>query len=157
MLSHARTDMQVLKELANDEAAYRSITLSWFEHSPLFAALKRVADKKVKIIITTDHGSVRVQTPSKVIADRNTTTNLRYKTGKNLSYEKRDVFDVKNPHDAALPKQHVSSSFIFAKDDRFFVYPNNYSHYANHYKNTFQHGGISLEEVLIPVVVLHPK
>lgn len=157
MLSHARTDMQVLKELANDEAAYRSITLSWFEHSPLYAALKRISEKKVKVILATDHGSVRVQTPSKVIADRATTTNLRYKTGKNLSYEKRDVFEVRNPHDAELPKQHVSSAFIFARDDRYFVYPNNYSHYASMYKNTFQHGGISLEEVLIPMAVLSSK
>ena len=157
MLSHARTDMQVLKELANDEAAYRSLTLSWFEHSPLFAALKRIADKKVKLIITTDHGSVRVKTPSKVVGDRNTTTNLRYKTGKNLSYDKRDVLEVKNPHDAFLPKQHVSSSFIFVRDDKYFVYPNNYSYYAGFYKNTFQHGGISLEEMLIPLVVLTSK
>lgn len=157
MLSHARTDMQVLRELANDEAAYRSITYSWFQHSPLFAALKRLSERNVRILITTDHGSVRVNTPAKVIGDRNTTTNLRYKTGKNLSFDQKDVMSVKNPHDAFLPKQHVSSSFIFAKEDRYLVYPNNFAHFANHYRNTFQHGGISLEEVLIPFVVLGPR
>lgn len=157
MLSHARTDMQVLKELADDEAAYRSLALSWFEHSPLFSALRRVSEKKVKLVIATDHGSVRVQTPSKVIADRATTTNLRYKTGKNLSFEKRDVLEVKHPNEAELPTQHVSSSFIFAKDDKYFVYANNYTHYASMYKNSFQHGGISMEEMLIPFAVLTSK
>lgn len=153
MLSHARTEMEVLKELASDETAYRSLTRSWFDHSPLHNAIKKLAGKKVRIIITTDHGTIRVNTPSKVVADRNTTTNLRYKSGKNLQYNKKDVLEVKNPADAGLPKQHISSTFIFAKEDLFFAYPNNYNYYVNYYKNTFQHGGISLEEMIIPFVV----
>lgn len=153
MLSHARTEMEVLKELASDEAAYRSLTLSWFEHSPLHNVLKKLAEKEVRIIFTTDHGSIRVTTPSKCIADRTTTTNIRYKTGKNLNFEAKDVFEIKNPHDAFLPKQYVSSNYIFAKEDKFFVYPNNYNHFVNFFRNTFQHGGISLEEVIIPFAV----
>ncbi|MGB0839375.1 MAG: response regulator [Chitinophagales bacterium] len=151
MLSHARTEMEVLKELASDEAAYRSLTRSWFIHSPLWEALKRISDKKVNLIFTTDHGTIRVNQPSKVIGDRNTTTNLRYKHGRNLQYKRRDVLEVRKPIMAGLPRPHVSSTFIFAKADTFFVYPNNYNHYVNYFKNTFQHGGISLEEVIVPV------
>lgn len=153
MLSHARTEMEVLKELASDETAYRSLTRSWFDHSPLHNAIKKLAGKKIRLIITTDHGTIRVNTPSKVVADRNTTTNLRYKSGKNLQYNKKDVLEVKNPAEAGLPKQHISSTFIFAKEDMFFAYPNNYNYYVNYFKNTFQHGGISLEEMIIPFVV----
>ena len=153
MLSHARTEMEVLKELASDETAYRSLTRSWFDHSPLYNALRKLAEKKVRIIITTDHGTIRVNTPSKVVADRNTTTNLRYKSGKNLQFNKKDVFEVKNPGDACLPKQHISSTFIFAKEDCFFAYPNNYNYYVNYFKNTFQHGGVSLEEMIVPFAV----
>ncbi len=152
MLSHARTEMEVLKELASDETAYRSLTRSWFEHSPLLDALKKVADRGINIVITTDHGTIRVQNPSKVIGDKNTTTNLRYKMGKNLNFEGKDVLSIRDPHKAGLPSPNVSSSYIFAKEDKFFVYPNNYNHYVNYYKNTFQHGGISLEEMIIPVV-----
>jgi hypothetical protein len=157
MLSHARTEMEVIRELADTERAYRSITESWFEHSPLQEALKILSTKKVKIIITTDHGTVHVKEPSKIIGDKNTNSNLRYKTGKSLAFEKRDVFEVKNPHDAFLPKQHVSSCYVFAKEDKFFAYPNNYNHYVSYYRNTFQHGGISMEEMIIPYIVLHPK
>ncbi len=157
MLSHSRTEMEVLKELASDEQAYRSITKSWFLHSPLWAMMQKMAERKVKIVITTDHGTIRVQNPSKVVGDKETTTNLRYKVGKNLQYNKKDVFEVKNPHDIGLPSPNVSSSFIFAKEDLFFLYPNNYSYYNNFFKNTFQHGGISLEEMLCPIVVLSPK
>ncbi|MBK7036944.1 MAG: PglZ domain-containing protein [Chitinophagales bacterium] len=153
MLSHARTEMEVLKELASDETAYRSLTRSWFDHSPLYNALRKLADKKIRLIITTDHGTIRVNTPSKVLADRNATTNLRYKSGKNLQYNKKDVFEVKVPVDAGLPKQHISSTFIFAKEDCFFAYPNNYNHYVNYFKNTFQHGGVSLEEMVVPFAV----
>lgn len=157
MLSHARTEMEVLKELASDESAYRSITISWFDHSPLHNALKKLAGKKVNLIITTDHGSIRVNQPSKCIADRNTTTNIRYKTGKNLNYEAKDVFEVRNPHDAYLPKSNVSSSYIFAKEDKFFVYPNNYNHFVNYFKDTFQHGGISMEEMIVPLAFYTSK
>lgn len=152
MLSHARTDMQMIRELANDDAAYRSLTLSWFEHSPLLDLLKKISQKKVKVIITTDHGTIRVKRPSKVIGDRNTNSNLRYKQGKNLNYNPKDVFLIKNPHEAQLPKINISSNYIFAKEDQYFVYQNNYNQFVNYYNETFQHGGISLEEMIIPVV-----
>ncbi|MBS1634526.1 MAG: PglZ domain-containing protein [Bacteroidetes bacterium] len=157
MLSHARTDMEVIRELADDEPAYRSLTVSWFEHSALLDIIKQLANKKVRVVITTDHGTVHVKEPSKVVGDRNVNTNLRYKQGKALDYNPKEVFEVKNPSDAFLPKQNVSSRFIFAKEDRFFAYPNNYNHYVNYYRNTFQHGGISLEEMIIPYITLQPK
>ena len=157
MLSHARTEMEVLKELAGDEKAYRSLTRSWFRNSPLWEALKKVAERDVKLVITTDHGTIRVNQPSRVVGDRETTTNLRYKVGRNLQYERRDVLEVRKPEDAVLPRPNVSSTFIFAKEDKFFLYPNNYNYYHNYYKNTFQHGGISLEEIICPVITLRPK
>ncbi len=157
MLSHARTEMEVLKELASDEVSYRSITRSWFEHSPLNQALKKIADKNVKLILTTDHGSVRVKTPYKVIGDKQTTTNLRYKHGRNLNYENKDVLAFKDPREAGLPVPNVNSSFIFAKEDGFLCYPNNYNHYVNYYRNTFQHGGVSMEEMIVPLVKMASK
>ncbi|MFH1321563.1 MAG: bifunctional response regulator/alkaline phosphatase family protein [Bacteroidota bacterium] len=164
MLSHARTEIEIIKELADDEAAYRSLTLSWFEHSPLLETLRQIArlsqaghGKEAKLVITTDHGAIRVKEPSKVVGDKNITTNLRYKQGKLLNYDNKDVFAVGNPADAFLPKPNVSTSYIFAKEDKYFVYPNNYNYYANFFKNTFQHGGISMEEMLIPVVVISTK
>ncbi len=157
MLSHARTDTDIIKELAEDESAYRSLTLSWFEHSPLKEALREIAHRKGKVIITTDHGSIKVKEPSKVIGDKTVNSNLRYKQGKNLSYEDSEVFAVNKPSDAFLPKVNVSQSFIFARNDYFFAYPNNYNHYVNYYRNTFQHGGISMEEMIIPIVHLSPK
>ncbi|SFT75603.1 Response regulator receiver domain-containing protein [Lishizhenia tianjinensis] len=157
MLSHARTDMEVIRELADDESAYRSLTLSWFEHSPLFDIIKKIAQSKAKIVLTTDHGTVKVQNPVKIVGDKNVNTNLRYKTGKNLSYKAKEVFQVKDPQEAFLPKSNLSSEFVFAKGADFFVYPNNYNYFVNFYKNTFQHGGISLEEILIPFVVMEAK
>lgn len=157
MLSHARTEMEVLKELAGDEKAYRSLTRSWFENSPLWAALQRAAERDIQLIIATDHGTIRVNTPSKVVGDRETTTNLRYKVGRNLQYERRDVLDIRDPEKAMLPRPNVSSTFIFAKEDKFFLYPNNYNYYNNYYRNTFQHGGISLEEMICPVVRLRTR
>lgn len=157
MLSHARTDMEVIRELADDEAAYRSLTVSWFEHSPLLEILRQVAESGCKVILTTDHGTIKVKDPSRVIGDRNTSTNLRYKQGRNLQYEPKDVLLIKNPADAFLPKTNVSTTYIFAKDSLFFAYPNNYNYYVNYYRNTFQHGGISLEEMIIPVIILSPK
>ena len=154
MLSHARTEMEVLKELAGDEKAYRSLTRSWFENSPIWMALQKIAEKDIQLIVTTDHGTIRVNQPSKVIGDRETTTNLRYKVGKNLQYDRKDVLEVRDPKKAFLPRPNVSSTFIFAKEDLFFLYPNNYNYYHNYYKNTFQHGGISLEEMICPVVRL---
>jgi DNA-binding response OmpR family regulator len=157
MLSHARTEMEMIRELADDEAAYRSLTLSWFEHSPLFEAIKRMAEKKVTLIITTDHGTIRVKEPTKIIGDRTVNTNLRYKQGRNLNYDKKEVFEIKNPADAMLPRQHLSQTFVFARQDKFFAYPNNYNYYVTYYKNTLQHGGISLEEMIIPFAVLGTK
>ncbi len=157
MLSHARTEMEVLKELASDEASYRAIAKSWFEHSSLHQALKKIAEKNIKLVLATDHGSIRVQTPAKVIGDKQTTTNIRYKHGRNLNYEPKDVLAFKDPREAGLPVPNVNSSFIFAKEDKFFCYPNNYNHYVNYYKDTFQHGGISLEEMIIPFVVMQSK
>jgi CheY-like chemotaxis protein len=156
MLSHARTEMEVLKELASDETSYRSITNSWFLHSHLYQTLKKVADRKINLILSTDHGSVRVNT-YKVVGDKQTTSNLRYKHGRNLNYEARDVFAVRDPKEAGLPSPTVNSSFIFAKEDGYLCYPNNYNYYVNYYRNTFQHGGISLEEMIIPVVRMTSK
>jgi CheY-like chemotaxis protein len=156
-LSHARTEMEVLKELAGDETAYRSLTKSWFLHSPVWVALQKLAERDVQLIITTDHGTIRVKQPSKVIGDRETTTNLRYKVGKNLNYDRRDVLEFRDPSQVGLPRPNVSSTFIFAKEDTFFLYPNNYNHFHSYYKNTFQHGGISLEEVICPVIRLRAK
>ncbi|MEO1260690.1 MAG: response regulator [Bacteroidota bacterium] len=157
MLSHARTEMEVLKELAGDEKAYRSLTRSWFLNSPLWSALQKAAERDVQLIVTTDHGTIRVKTPTKVVGDRDTTTNLRYKVGRNLQYNKKDVLDFRDPKDAGLPRPNVSSTFIFAKDDLFFLYPNNYNYYLKYYIDTFQHGGISLEEMICPVVRLSSK
>jgi CheY-like chemotaxis protein len=157
MLSHARTEMEVLKELASDEASYRSLTRSWFEHSPLHQTLKKVAGKKIKVILATDHGSVRVKTPQKVIGDKQTTTNLRYKHGRNLNYEEKDVLAFKDPRKVGLPVPTINSSFIFAREDGYLCYPNNYNHYVNYYKNSFQHGGISLEEMIVPLIKMESK
>ncbi len=157
MLSHARTEMEVLKELAGDEVSYRSLTISWFEHSPLFRALKKIADKGIQLIFTTDHGTMRVRNPSKCVGDKATTTNLRYKHGRNIQYEAKDVFAVQNPHEAGLPQPNVNSKYIFAREDVFLCYPNNYNYYVNYYKNTFQHGGVSLEEMIVPIVRMVSK
>lgn len=157
MLSHARTEMEVLKELASDEISYRSITTSWFEHSPLFQALKKIAGKKINLILATDHGSVRVNTPHKVVGDKQTTANLRYKHGRNLNYEPKEVLAFRDPKEAGLPVPTVNSSFIFAKEDGYLCYPNNYNHYVNYYRNTFQHGGISMEEMIVPVIKMCSK
>jgi CheY-like chemotaxis protein len=157
MISHARTEMDMIKELASDEKAYRSLTLSWFNHSSLLDLLKILSENEIRVVVTTDHGTIRVNNPVKIIGDKETNTNLRYKLGKNLNYKARQVFEVTNPRDAFLPSRNVSTSYIFAQNNDFFVYPNNYNYYSNFYNNTFQHGGISLEEMIIPVVTLLPK
>jgi len=157
MLSHARSEMELIRELAPDEAAYRSITQSWFEHSPLLDALKKIAQKHARLIITTDHGTIRVRNASKVLGDRTVNSNLRYKQGKNLNYNQKEVLEVKNPLECHLPKVNVSQAFIFAKEDYYFVYPNNYNHFVNMYNNTFQHGGISMEEMLIPFATFQSR
>jgi hypothetical protein len=149
--------MEVIKELAEDEAAYRSLTRSWFDHSPLHDILKSISEKKANVVITTDHGSVRVKKASRIVGDRNTTTNLRYKNGKNLNYNDREVFAVQRPEDAGLPRPHVSSSYAFAIEDYYFVYPNNYNYFVNLYRDTFQHGGLSLEEMIVPLITMQTK
>lgn len=157
ILSHARTESQMVRELAGNESAYRSITLSWFRHTPIKEIFKKLASMDYDLLITTDHGSIRVDTPSKVVGDRNVNTNLRYKLGKNLSYNAKDVYEVKQPRVLQLPQPNLSTTYVFATGARFFAYPNNYNYYVQYYKDTFQHGGVSMEEMIIPLVTLRPK
>ncbi|MCK0157862.1 PglZ domain-containing protein [Cellulophaga sp. F20128] len=157
MLSHSKTEMEVIKELASNDKAYRSLTVSWFKNSPLLEIIQQAQAMGQKLIITTDHGTINVKQPSKVMGDKDTSLNLRYKTGRSLSYDDKDVLAAKKPSDLQLPTINMSSSFIFAKNDLFFAYPNNYNHYVTYYRNTYQHGGVSLEEMIIPFVVLEPR
>ncbi|MCF7560753.1 bifunctional response regulator/alkaline phosphatase family protein [Sabulilitoribacter multivorans] len=157
MLSHSKTEMEVVKELASNDKAYRSLTLSWFKNSPLLEMIQQAQQMGFKLILTTDHGTINVKNPSKVIGDRDTSLNLRYKTGRSLTYEDKDVLASKDPKELHLPSINMSSSYIFAKSDLFFAYPNNYNHYVSYYRNTYQHGGVSLEEMIIPFVVFNPK
>jgi hypothetical protein len=157
MLSHAKTEMDVVKELASDDKAYRSLTLSWFKNSPLLEIIQQAQKLGFKLILTTDHGTINVKNPSKVIGDKNTSLNLRYKTGRSLTYESKDVYAVKEPKNIGLPTINMSSSYIFAKNDLFLAYVNNYNHYVSYYKNTYQHGGISLEEMIVPFLIFNPK
>lgn len=157
MMSHARTDMKMIRELAPNESAYRSLTHSWFLHSSLFELFKKISDAGAEVIVTTDHGTKKVNRPYKIIGDRNVTTNLRYKQGKNLNFESGKVFEISKPELAKLPKFNISTSYVFAVEDYFFAYPNNYNYYVNYYKDTFQHGGVSLEEIIVPIMYMIPK
>jgi len=157
MLSHAKTEMDVIKELAGDDKAYRSLTLSWFQNSPLFDMIKKAQNMGMQLILTTDHGTINTQHPTKIVGPKDISSNLRYKTGRSLSYEEKDVYATNNPKEIGLPQSAINSSFVFAKEDLFFAYPNNYNHYVKYYRNTYQHGGISLEEMIIPCVVYEPK
>ncbi|MDD3005245.1 bifunctional response regulator/alkaline phosphatase family protein [Flavobacterium sp.] len=157
MLSHAKTEMDVVKELASDDKAYRSLTLSWFKNSPLLEIIQQAQKLNFRLIITTDHGTINVKNPSKVIGDKNTSLNLRYKTGRSLTYEDKDVYAVKDPKTIGLPTINMSSSYIFAKNDLFLAYVNNYNHYVSYYRNTYQHGGISLEEMIVPFLIFEPR
>ena len=157
MLSHARTESRMVRELANNESAYRSITLSWLRHSVVSEFFRRLAQTRCAVIVTTDHGSIRCTRPVKIVGDRNTNTNLRYKLGKNLGYDSKELFIVKNPSQAQLPSPNLSTSYVFATGDAFFAYPNNYNYYVSYYKDTFQHGGISMEEMIVPIITMRGK
>lgn len=157
MLSHARTESKMVRELANSESAYRSITQSWLRHSVVATLFQLLAESNYTVIITTDHGSIRASKPIKIVGDRNTNTNLRYKLGKNLAYNAKEVFTIKEPHKAQLPAPNLSTAYVFATGNAFFAYPNNYNYYVSYYKDTFQHGGISMEEMLIPLITLNPR
>lgn len=157
ILSHARTDIEMVRELAEDEAAFRSLTFSWFNHSNLMDIFQNLASNGIKVVVTSDHGAIRVTNPVKVVGDKASSTNIRYKHGKSLGYKPSEVFEVKEPEKAQLPRINVSSGYIFARNSDYLVYPSNYNQFVNHFRNTFQHGGISMEEMLVPVVVLNPK
>lgn len=157
MLSHSRTESKMIRELAHDELAYRSLTYSWFKHSPIRNLLQQAADLGLTVVLTTDHGTTRVKNPVQIVADKNTNTNIRYKVGKALKCSSKNVMVIENPKRVGLPSPNVSSSYMFCSSNDFFAYPNQFNYYAQYYRDTFQHGGISLEEMIIPLVILNPK
>lgn len=157
ILAHSRSDSAVLKEIAPDERAYRALTRTWFEHSWLYQAFQDLAREDCTIVITTDHGAIRSLHATKVLGDRETSTALRYKYGRNIKCDKRHAIFVRDPEAYGLPRGHLNTNYIIAKEDYYFVYPTNYSHYLNRYRDTMQHGGASLEEMILPVLTLRPK
>lgn len=157
ILSHAKTDNRIVSQMIRDDKTYRSTTKNWFQNSYLLQIVRKAAAEGMKILLTTDHGTIFVKKPSQVVGDRETSTNLRYKMGRKLQYDDKDVFAIDDAEDYFLPKVNVSSKYIFAKEDIFLAYPKNYNHYVNYYKETYQHGGVSMEEMIIPFVTLTPK
>ena len=157
MISHAKTDMEIIKELASDNKAFRSLTLSWFKNSPLLEVIQKTSELGFNLVITTDHGTINVDQAIEVIGTRETSTNLRYKTGQSMSFKGKEVMEIKEPSKLKLPSANLNSKYIFAKEQCYFVYQNNFNHFANHFRNTFQHGGISMEEMIIPFIVMHPR
>lgn len=157
ILSHARTETEIIRQLTEDDASFRSLTRSWFEHSELFILLKMLAERGHTVIITSDHGTVRVDNPIRVQGDKQTSSNLRYKTGRNLAYNYKEVYEITKPEQIQLPSSNLTSSYIFAYNHDFFVYNNDANRHIRYYRDTFQHGGISMEEMIVPFVVLQPK
>jgi hypothetical protein len=157
ILSHARTETEIIRQLTEDDASFRSLTRSWFEHSELFVLLKMLAERGHTVIITSDHGTVRVDNPIRVQGDKETSANLRYKTGRNLAYNYKEVYEITKPEQIQLPQSNLSSSYIFAYNHDFFVYNNDANRHIRYYRDTFQHGGISMEEMIVPFIVLQPK
>ncbi|ADX67222.1 MULTISPECIES: PglZ domain-containing protein [Weeksella] len=157
ILSHAKTDNKIVSEMIRNDKTYRSITKHWFENSYLLEIVKKASTEGIKIIVTTDHGTIYVKEPTKVVGDKESSTNLRYKLGRQLQYDPKDVFVIDQPEKFFLPKVNISSKYIFAKENLFLTFPKNYNHFVNYYKDTYQHGGISLEEMIIPIAVLTPK
>ena len=147
----------MIRELASNNAAYRSLTESWFRHSSALELFKRISEKGYKVVLTTDHGTIRVDNPIRVVGEKNTNTNLRYKLGRNLNYNPKQVYEVTKPKAFGLPAPNVSTTYIFAANRDFFAYPNNYNYYVQYYTGTFQHGGISMEEMLVPLITLTAK
>ena len=157
MISHAKTEMEIIKELASDNKAFRSLTLSWFNNSPLLEIIQQARKLGFNLVVTTDHGTINVDQPVEIKGNRELSMNLRFKTGQSLSYPERSVMEVYDPKTIQLPAPNLNSKFIFAKEQQYFVYQNNFNHFANHFRNTFQHGGISMEEMIIPFVVMRPR
>jgi CheY-like chemotaxis protein len=158
MLAHSRSDSDILREIAPNEPAYRSLTQSWFQHSWLLRMFQTIAKQKnVTVIVTTDHGSILSGRGAKVFGDREASTSLRYKYGRNLKVEDKHALFVKNPGDLKLPNRGITANYIIAKEDYYFVYPTDYHKYLNQYRNTFQHGGMSMEEMILPVVTMRPR
>lgn len=158
LLAHHRSKDQILQETIPDEEAFRAFTKHWFFHSSLFEAIKLISKQENSVlVISTDHGSIRVTRATQVVGDKDTSITVRYKEGKNLSCNEKHALFLKNPKEFGLPQRNIVNNFIFSKDDYYFVYPNSYHQYQKQYNGTFQHGGVSMEEMILPVAICSPK
>jgi len=157
ILAHRRVDSDFLKEILPNESSYRSVVRTWFQHSWIYSVLRKFADADFTIILTSDHGSIRVQNDVKVIADKTTSTNIRFKSGKNLNCPPKYALNIKNPAEYKLPDLGINTNYLIAKENFYFVYPTNYHKFQTFFKDTFQHGGISMEEMILPIVTMTPK